>query len=420
MVDPGSAKVGLKVSQELFEALCEKAEKASRNEGATETEKEHPALYCRSAFGVLRSRFCANTVSRWGSYREYTTMLYRLYDATRLASLASANRVWYHSEFDTKKDIINQKKPEETGPPLYLDELAWLFNELGFSAFSRGNMLDSMVIWQQGLEVNALVDGKSDGVYRFQSYFNLGVGFIHLGNLYHARTYIDKSLHIAYEIKDEMLRGRVLGQKALLEYLRGNLDDADKGFDQACKLLKDNPRGLSVFLTHHGELLLKKGDINEAQRKIDNSRSLAEGAYYPDLVAYSQLANANLLRQQQRYTEAQNEYTAALDAARRFNLRRLETAVLTGLSRWACDLHDSEIARQKAIEALKVANEASLGLHQTLSLLTLGKALMLANQRELGIAYLRTALLMAKEQGYFLRVTEAEAELRQVGEKTNI
>jgi tetratricopeptide (TPR) repeat protein len=430
VVDPGSHAVGLKVSQELFDELCCKAERASSD------NKRVAALYCRSAFGVLRSRFCANTVSRWGNYQAYIQMVYRLYDTARLASA----KLWYHAEYETKTGIINQPDlsadsslttlnhlqqgainhlDHSTDPPLYIDELAWLFNELGFSAFSLGNMLDAMVIWQQGLEVNALVDGTSNGVYRFQSYFNLGVGFIHLGNLHHASTYLKKAIQIAHEMEDKMLRGRVLGYIALLEYLQGNLDDADRDFEQACRQLKGNARGLSVFLTHHGEMLLKKGDLERAQRKIDNSRSLAEGAYFPDLVAYARLAEANLLRQQKKYTEAQHEYSAALEAAKKIGLRRLEAAVLSGMSRWAYDLNDSEIARQKAFAALKVANETSLGLHQTLGLLTLGKALLIANQRGLGVAYLKSARLMAKEQGYFLREAEAETELRQIGEETN-
>ena len=407
IVDPGSQAVGLKVSRELLDELCCKSERASRD------KKELAALYCRSAFGVLRSRFCANTVSRWGNYHEYMRLVYRLYDTARLASV----RTWYHAEYETKKRTINQSELNtDTRPPLYIDELAWLFNELGFSAFSLGNMLDAMVIWQQGLEVNTLVDGISNGVYRFQSYFNLGVGFIHLGNLHHARTYLDKALQVAFEMDDRMLHGRVLGYIALLKYLQGNLNDADRDFEQACRQLKGNARGLSVFLTHHGEMLLKQGDVERAQRKIDNSRSLAEGAYFPDLVGYARLAEANLLRQQKKYNEAQHEYSAALEAAKNFGLRRLETAALSGMSRWAYDLNDSEIARQKAFAALKVANETSLGLHQTLALLTLGKALLLANQRDLGIAYLKSAHLIAKEQGYFLREAEAEAELRQLGE----
>jgi tetratricopeptide (TPR) repeat protein len=436
VVDPGSKK-GKDVSKKLFEELCEKAAKkgveaaearlkAKARSGRQRIKFQKSArslqlnagIYCRSAFGVIRSRFSANTVARWGNYDDYRKMLYQLYDVARTASPA----VWQNAD-ESRLRLVPSKRDSIKHPqaPLYLDELAWLSNELGLVAFSIGDMLDTMFLWQQAFGVNELLDGNSNGIYRFQAYFNLGSAFIHLGRLYQAHPYLDEALRLTYEMKEEKLRGRVLGYFGLLKYLQGSLDEAEEDFEAANKLLQGNPRGLSVFTTYRGELLLKRGDIKGARRMIAHSRSLAEGAYFPDLVGYARLANANLLRTEGNLKEAQREYSAALAAAEKFGLRRLQAGALSGLSRWSYALNDSEGAREKAIAALKVANEASLGLHQTLSLLNLGRALLLSNrQHEMGIAHLRSALHLSKTQGYFLRSAEAEVELRNAGEEVEV
>jgi tetratricopeptide (TPR) repeat protein len=434
VVDPGS-EAGQQVSRKLFGALCEKADNLGcqavkvRSDPESDLQPEErekqadelqlvAGICCRSAYGVIRSRFSANTVARWGKYDTYRKMLYQLYDAAR----ASSPKVWHHAD-ESRLRLSAKEKDSIKHPqsPLYLDELAWLTNELGLVSYSMGNMLDAMFLWQQAFEVNELLDGNSNGIYRFQAYFNLGGAFIHLGRLYQARPYLDEALRLTYEMKEETLRGRVLGYLGLLKYLQGSLDEAEEDFKAAKKLLHGNARGLSVFTTYRGELLLKRGDTEGARRMIARSRSLAEGAYYPDLIGYSQLANANLLRTEGKFEEAQREYSAALEAARNFGLRRLEAGVLSGLSSWAYALNDAEVAREKAIAALKVANEASLGLHQTLSLLNLGKAMLLSNrQYEMGIAHLRSALHLSKTQGYFLRSAEAEVELRKAGEGVEV
>ena len=124
---------------------------------------------------------------------------------------------------------------------------------------------------------------------------------------------------------------------------------------------------------------------------------------------------ANVLRDQGDHAKARREYEAVLENAEEYGLRRLKAGALTGLSHWAYGLHDSEAACRYAIDALRIANETALGLHQSECLLALGNALLLANQDDLGIAYLRTARRLAKEQGYYLRSTEAETALHNAG-----
>jgi tetratricopeptide (TPR) repeat protein len=169
-------------------------------------------------------------------------------------------------------------------------------------------------------------------------------------------------------------------------------------------------------MRHWGDLKISLGDKENARLYILNSRSLAEAGRYPELLAYARLSYGHWYRIMKRYEEALHEYNAALDESRRIGIRRLESEVLSELSRLACDLGDAQIARQRAIEALRIANESALGLKQTHGLVVLGRATIQAGERDLGIAYLKHAKKLADRQEYWLRGSEAEEQLQRLGE----
>jgi tetratricopeptide (TPR) repeat protein len=419
VVDPGSRDRGVVVTKSLIHRLCEEAKKSKwawkekwADRVIPEAELSKKKIYldmCRGAFSILRSRFCSNTVTRWGDYREYLNLVVELYDTTREVS----DGTWTHNE----PTPVGRDDSRGEFAPLYADELAWVYNEVGFASFSMGNLLNAIPFREQGLQISRLIDKDKSGRYLFQSEFNLGTSYIFLGRLTYAMSYLQKAMEIGTTLNDPTLISRVKAYIALVKYLQGNLEEANLEFNSAYEMLADNPRARGVFYCYHGELLLKLDELPQAKAKIDQSRHIGEAEYYLDVVAYARLANANYLLKRKEYTEAQNEYTFALKVAQKTKLRRLETGVLSGMSRLAYELNDSEAAKQRAIEALKIANEYVLCLHQTVALLVLGRALIKkGNQRELGISCLRTARNMAKAQGYFLRKNEAEYELQQLGE----
>ena len=69
--------------------------------------------------------------------------------------------------------------------------------------------------------------------------------------------------------------------------------------------------------------------------------------------------------------------------------------MISEFARLALDLADSHIARQRAIESLRLANELVLGVKQTHDLVILGRATIEARQHTLGIAYLKHAKRLA-------------------------
>jgi tetratricopeptide (TPR) repeat protein len=278
-----------------------------------------------------------------------------------------------------------------------------------------GHLLNAIPFREQGLEISRLIDNDRDGRYLFQAEFNLSTAYIFLGRLSYAMEYLKRAFVIGNRLQDAELISRTKAYLAFIKYLQGSLEEADKDFNDSYQGLENNPRARGVFYCYHGELLLKLNRTDEAKVKIDQSRHIGEAEFYPDLIAYARLANANLLMKRDEYDKAQNEYSFVLKEAQRTRLRRLESGSLSGMSRLAYKLNDSEVAKRRAIESLKISNEYALCLHQTIGLVVLGKALVKEGiQRDLGISCLKTAREIANAQGYFLRKNEADQALQEL------
>ncbi len=129
----------------------------------------------RVAFGVLRSRTESNTSPRWTTYADYIQLGIRLTDLARLV----APRRWHHG---VRGDL---GLFEDEDGPLYADELAWLYNDIGLTLCSEGEMQEAYAVWEQGFEINRLID-REGGQYVVQSLLHLGHVFLELGHLRHA------------------------------------------------------------------------------------------------------------------------------------------------------------------------------------------------------------------------------------------
>lgn len=410
VVDPGALQ-GVNVSITIFNKLCESSKlhrkKADSKKASAKAEDYKVSVdMCRAAFSVLRSRFCSNTVARWGNYDEYLRLVVRLYDTAKEISTSH----WKHNE-PTNSGM--KKSVAEDFAPLYPDELSWVYNEIGLVSRSMGNNLNASALWEQGYEISKLIDRDREGRYLFQSNFSLGTIYIYYGKLNYAKRYLNDALEIANKLENKKLANRVVGFIALTKYLQGNLEEADTDFKNACEGLTNNQRARAVFYGYHGELMLKMGKLDEAQKKIEESRHLAESEYYPDLIEYSRLASAKLFFLRQQYADAQVAYQFVLAFAREKSIRQMEAEALSGLSRLSNELGDFQTARLRAVESLKISNEYLLSLHQTVGLIVLGKALMSGDQYQFGVSCMETARDLAKAQGYFLRFNEAEKELQK-------
>lgn len=407
-VDPGGAK-----SADEICSVLNKFYDAGRQYLANDREKA--LAFCRNAFGIVRSRMDANTSSRWD--RDQSRRSQGCPGEKHLRSLIQLGD--FVKEVSFFPNAPGDPDAKDENAPLWDDELAWLYNEMGLIYYHKGAVLDALGVWQLEHEINCRIDSNSTGgLYLFQSSCNLGAAFIQLGRLQQAETHFRNAARINLRMDDKDHAARILGYRGLIEHLRGNLRAAQKLYRDAIEMLEKigfNQRGLSIFERHYADLLLKLKEWKDAEQRILSGRARAEAAQYPDIVAHYQLSAGHLHRQNKENGEAMNLYTAALEEAREMGLRGLEADALSELSHLALDVGDTQTAIDRAIESLQIANELCLGLRQTHGLVVLGRALIGSKRPSLGAAYLRHAKDLSERQGYWMRAREADEQLRKLG-----
>jgi tetratricopeptide (TPR) repeat protein len=426
MVDPG--KQGAKIVEELFLELRGKcrdnfddvrnANLRGLNQDERTKQFQSAQELCQDAFGVLRSRMLANTVARWGSYKDYIHYLVRMVDLTRAYCGKRQNSdTLFWSRCDPALSITLSSAVIHSSGPLFGDELAWLYHELGLALYHEGAMIDCVSVWEQGLVVNRFLDGDQPGQYTFQAYCNLGAACIQWGRLPSAQEYLRRAKEISLRIEEKDHVPRLDAYLALIRHLRGDLLLADEEYKDAIEGLKatGNTRAECIFQRHWADLKLKMKDRDSAEKFIRSCRAKAEEGHFPDVVAHARLSEGHMHRTRKQYKDAIREYTIALRAATEHGMRGLEADVHCEMGRLALDLGDVETARARAIKSLQIANELHLGLRQTHGLVVLGKATVGAGQRQLGVEYLKLAKDLAAQQHYELREREAEEELHRLG-----
>lgn len=390
----------------LFDRLVRAAEKAHDH-----GEHAEARGLCRSAFSVLRSRMEAITASRWTTYAAYARYHYRLID---LARRISPGELWRYVDPPSLAAV------EDAEAPLYADELAWVYNDLGLILCSEGQMSDCYGLWEQGSEINHAIElGQRPGQHVVQSLLHLSHTYIEIGRLGIALAYLHDTERANSTFKDPDYAARIVGYHGLIAHLEGNLHKAEGHYRDAIERLKKegrNPRAEAIFRRHLTDLLIAKNELDKAQDEVGVSRALAESADYRDLVAYARISQGHVYRAGGALDKAMPEYLGCLRMACQIGIRRLEADALSELSRLALDLGDAENARRQAMAALRLSNELGLGLRKTHGFVVLGLATLRTGPRDLGRTYLGQAWRMAEAQGYWLRGHEIERELEKLGE----
>ena len=407
-VYPGSER-SAKLVMGIFERLYEEGKKAHRAGKSQEARN-----LCRSALGVARSRMEANTAARWTSYEQYIRVGIQL---ANLAKIVSA-RMWSFAERHDFRSV------EAEDGPLYADELAWLYNDIGLTLCAEGTLPDAYSVWEQGYEINKVLTSEEDGgQYDVQSQLHFAHIFLEFGRLAEAEQYLEETKRQNHVLGDPDYQARVVGYSALIAHMRDQLEESDRLYDVALRTWTDslhNARAQSMFLYMRGDVNVFLRNFQKAEESIRSSRSIAEAGHCPDLVAYANNSFGNLYLFQKKPTQATHAYMAALREARRIGIRKLEADVLAGLAQLCLQIGDTESARQRAMDSLRIANELALGLKQTNALYALGLATLQSGPRGLGVEYLKHAKTLADRQQYWLRARQVEKILYELGEADSL
>jgi tetratricopeptide (TPR) repeat protein len=414
-VDPGSARWA-KRAESLFEILCEDWEDClvpprrgrGEGEGRVRNLSADAAECSRAAFGILRTQWECITAARQKNFDDYVRLGIRLTNRARVAS----PRTWSYCDPTESENI------ETEGSPLFIAELAWLYNDVAFGLFSEGLLPDAFAVWEQAYEVSRVLESIPPyGEYVTEALLNMTHTLIELGQMADAVQYLDEAARLNAFLQDDEVGFRIMGFRGFCEHVRGSLRRADELYRTAiAPLAQDgNRRAASFFLNLHSGVALELGDVERAAQLARESRALAEIGDYPDLVGYARIPEADVLVHRGDYTEARRGYEAAVQDADRMNARALEAFGRLKLADLSLVQGDAEGARRLAMKTLKTSNALGLGLMATRTLITLARATVHSGDRELGLGYLKIAKQQARRQQYGLRLRDAERYLRELG-----
>lgn len=427
---------GHELSIRSIDAMLDRLEDAgrARRQAATEDDRkkvmeDHEYRHLiRATFGLIRSRWTATAIPRLSvvepeailrlprpHYDAYQRRLARLLNAIR--TMYTIRQLWLNEE--TPSDEITDKARthvdvEHENGALYADELAWLYNELGLVAFSTGLVADSYALFRAGQHVNAVAERGFHGHRWCASAINLGLVQVERGNLARGRTHLESALRTANALGDNLLKAQARGHLGLVRHLMGNYKRAEKLYNRAIKVLLrvGNHRGSSIFLMHRADLRRRMHRFEEAASDLRESVAAAESGRHPDLVHYTNLANAKLKRTRKSDLVTLEELTPAIDFARRVGIPRLECDAQIVQGQIALEQGEYDMAGRLAVSSLGIASSLGLRLRLTGGLILLGRVSE-ARGHERGATKLYSAAIeLAERQGNQLLIEKGEEALR--------
>lgn len=400
-------------------------------------DKVERAEALRAAFGISRSRWTATAIARLGTesldaserlqHTHYGSYMRRLSRLANAARALSGDEGWWDGEPSGEAIAGEIAK----GHALFIDELAWLYNEMGLASFLRGSMPDAQALFRTGRTVNEQVERslprkEHRGQRWVESQMNLAIVSIERGHLERARKHLKSALSQAGAWKgglDPELKARLTGHLALVLHLTGDYTQANRHYRDAIKGAKEagNSRAVSLFSKHHADLCRIRRQFPQALEMIQQSIAVAESARHHDLLRYALVAEVNLVftRGQEGaggdHPMGEGHSIATLlkveRYARRAGLAKLEEETLIVYARLVMERGDLDLATRLTARCLGIASMNGLGLALTRSLVRMAQVLLRRGEVKEARALLRSCAQRAEAQRYQLQVEAAEREL---------
>jgi tetratricopeptide (TPR) repeat protein len=190
----------------------------------------------RALLDVLRSNFACGSVPVWGKYREYIDMLTVTIDLLR-----NLPRVCD----PTKMDLLTWKPGIERGQAeategwgvASVEEMLYLYNELGLSYYQTGSVQDALSAWglafdwiEHLADTSDILDDDKEldqkKMYASTLDAHIGMAYLQMGRMDVATECFERSRRRARETGNEDLATRMRGMLARIAYFRGNVVEA--------------------------------------------------------------------------------------------------------------------------------------------------------------------------------------------------
>lgn len=394
----------------------------------------------RAAYSILRESFSIGSLSRLTRFegsRSDPGEPYEVYRSLLGALIGAAVGIHCWNDEERAKRLTGAENPPvllkhrlkdsafDLHHPFYRQEILWLINERGLTAFVQGRLYDSVPLFNQALRIARKVTegGHEDDSFRATErrvLLNLAVAEIERGHIHVARRILE-GLHQRKPRSDnstpsvtKALAGGYLG---LCDHLSGHLKRAEKRYR---KVLKDaesieSMRSLAIFHRHYADLLRLLNRTDEAQEHLRLAMLAAARDEQKDVYQHALIAHARLHRDignREMVREASRQLDEAERYARELGLIKLEVEALKVRSTIILAQGETEQAGRLAARAVGLANRHGMELHKINALVIHGRILLERGHTDLARSVLKSCVNEAERRSYQLAAISAGRLLR--------
>ena len=325
----------------------------------------------------------------------------------------------FMGEYLCKRPLTDEDVRLTYNLPFYRDEVAWLYNEQAVVSFMQGKLYDASVLYNQALHVvkaqPEYTENQSVGAPRRRIEINLAIAEIEKGEIHNAIDLLDGAIN-EITISDSSTTSMTLlyakGYRALCDHLTGNLTKAKNGYKFVIKHVqkKRQLRATSIFQRHLADLYRIQGETEKASKLLLFSEKAASQAQQEDILHYTLISKARLMRDLKSRSEALQILRRTEDYAKTMGLRKMLAEALK--VRAEVMLAEGEVtqAGKMSAQAVAIFNRNGLRLRKISAALLQAKVYQKRGQIKFAKKILAEIEREASSLGYTLKSSSAQED----------
>lgn len=373
----------------------------------------------RAAMTLTRSIFSVAVVSRMSDQKPISDSLQkRGYLETYKVRLRWIIRMAWESVYpEQKKAFKEEGVPYKQINALYLDEIVWIYNELGVVSLAQGSLSDSLGYLRQAAEQNERIEGRSRNSPIFNHIdLNHAIVQIERGSFKSARFRLERVLEATRE-RAFNVHYTALGYQCVLNHLSGIRDGVREDFARTVNhfVRSNETRAAALFLMHEGGFIAE-GDYITAIQNITRARDMAETDGHEDVRHHIELARIRVKTQwmPDRKHDARDlgVILKVESFARRMSIWSLQVDALRLRAQLLLEQGETSTAGRLLSRAMAVAKRHALTLRLNSCMTTYADTLRIRGDVESAKRMALSSLSLAKQTGYSLETSRAQRVLR--------
>jgi tetratricopeptide (TPR) repeat protein len=316
----------------------------------------HAGRY-EDALDLYRERLADPLYYRFGAYQIEIDLLRALFDGDDPSALR-----WLQEANSLGKITLPRLREKRAQ--------AWTLNALASSYSRSGQPRWAVPLLEAHRALRERLKDKTNLTIGLK---NLASVQFDLGELEKAEANLRRSVTWARETRETALKASGCRELGRLLAFEGDFDGAGENLDTAMALHKRTrhiqSQGRTAAYCAQRALLMGEPQtaLDAAQIALRKAEQAADSPYYVYAVrdfawAYWLLGAAHLAKG--NLAKAETHLTEALSRCRRINLVEVEPDILLDLARWHAKKDETEHARDRAQEALSIANRGAYRLKQ--------------------------------------------------------